>query len=92
MLIRLTLSTTKQHIYLRADQIMTVERVFQNPLEVLVTYAGTAGPRGIAVYQVLESQDDIADGILQAIRSGEIVRLEEIAGTGSSPSRLVGPN
>lgn len=91
MFIRLTLSFNKQHIYLRADQIMTVERNKDNPLEVLITYSGTRGPQGIAVYIVLEPQEDIARGIVAAMKSGEVVHLEEV-GTYSGPSRLVDPN
>lgn len=92
MFIRLTLSSTKQHIFLRADMILTVERNLKNPLEVVVTYSGTATVQGPGCYPVLESQEDIVRGVIAAMKSGELVKLEETAGTSNGPSRLIGSN
>jgi hypothetical protein len=69
--VQVTIAGNKQKVYIRADQIMAVDKSPKNDLEtVLITsIMSTNGP---IMYSVLDAGEPLAKAIIAAMKTGEL--------------------
>lgn len=67
----LTIATNKQKVYLRADQVIAIDKNPKNDLETVVL-TSILTPQGPATYLVLDDAQSLAKAVTAALKTQEI--------------------
>ena len=76
------------HVWYRADKVVSVQKNAENLLQTIVC-TSAEDARGMQIYSVMESQQDVVEAICVAMKTGVPTVVKENAQAESPPGRIL---